>query len=598
MASTLMLLRVRIPSGSTLKLRVASTLTYSELLSMAAAEAGASTESCELSLNRENAIPRAAPGISLAQLGLAHGDLVYLMDRTIAAAPPAAADDGFTPTQTQVPATHHPINPTQAAGDEPSGSESSTMHDARALSLVTSTPPRPPTTLVPQGLVDAIASLLAASGADGPHEPIVVALHVLLHQCGFVPLPAGGSDTAARGKPGGAALPPTWRVTAPALYSLRYAHARAAGASTEADGAVLDLKAVPMGTSLLVHAMTLLPPAATAGGTATLIHWEVRASDHALSRGGESGGLTLLKLPRLVHTASTTLVQPLLDRIGTAAAAASGSRVGGVSPGPRLLDLCPELKFAILVHVADFRHLVQASGTCAELRRLALDDLLWHRLYEARFGDPPPWARDAHAAAGSAAAAAPTAASAAAAFRRRHQEELRAAREAERSRRAAREAAAAARFPPGGMPMGPWPGGGDGMYLGGMPYGGGMVPGILGGDFDRIPGGGLPPPFGPNPFGGRGGPYGGGGLPFGGGGLPAGPGGFLPPGAVPPGARHDLISPLLDPDGMSGMGGGLGGGMGGKGRGRGRGGGRGGFFPTMPGGGGGFDGWDPAGGML
>ena len=293
------------------------------------------------------------------------------------------------------------------------------------------------------------------------------------------------------------------------------------------------------------------------------------------------------------------------DLIGTAAASASGSRVGGVPPGPRLLDLCPELKFAILVHVADFRHLVQASGTCAELRRLALDDLLWHRLYEARFGDPPPWARDAHAAAGSAAAAAPTAASAAAAFRRRHQEELRAAREAERSRRAAREAAAAARFPPGGMPMGPWPGGGDGMFHGGMPYGGGMVPGILGGDFDRIPGGGLPPPFGPNPFGGRGGPYGGGGLPFGGGGLPfgggglpAGPGGFLPPGAVPPGARHDLISPLLDPDGMSGMGGGLGGGMGGKGRGRGRGGGRGGFFPTMPGGGGGFDGWDPAGGML
>jgi len=135
----------------------------------------------------------------------------------------------------------------------------------------------------------------------------------------------------------------------------------------------------------------------------------------------------------------------------------------------------------------------------------------------------------------------------------------------ERSRRAAREVAAAARFPPGGMPMGPWPGSGDGMFLGGMPYGGGMVPGILGGDFDP-------------------------------GGLSGGPGGFPPPGAVPPVARHDLISPLLDPDGMSG--GGVGGGMGGRGRGRGRGGGRGGFFPTMPGGGGGFDGWDPAGGML
>ena len=149
----------------------------------------------------------------------------------------------------------------------------------------------------------------------------------------------------------------------------------------------------------------------------------------------------------------------------------------------------------------------------------------------------------------------------------------------ERSRRAAREVAAAARFPPGGMPMGPWPGSGDDMFLGGMPYGGGMVPGILGGDFD--PGGGLPPPSGPNPSCGRGVPYGGGGLPFGGGGLPGGPGGFPPPGAVPPVARHDLISPLLDPDGVSG-GGGVGGGMGGRGRGRGRGGGRGGFSPTMP----------------
>jgi len=99
------------------------------------------------------------------------------------------------------------------------------------------------------------------------------------------------------------------------------------------------------------------------------------------------------------------------------------------------------------------------------------------------------------------------------------------------------------------MPMGPWPGSGDGMFLGGMPYGGGMVPGILGGDFDP-------------------------------GGLSGGPGGFPPPGAVPPVARHDLISPLLDPDGMSG--GGVGGGMGGRGRGRGRGGGRGGFSPTMP----------------
>jgi hypothetical protein len=119
------------------------------------------------------------------------------------------------------------------------------MHDARALSLATS--PRPPTTLVPQGLDDAIATLLAASGADGPaHEPIVVALHVLLHQlCTSVAssrcLPAvatlqhAASPAVRRHCPHGASC-------ARSLYCLIgyvidwYAHARVAGASTELRG--------------------------------------------------------------------------------------------------------------------------------------------------------------------------------------------------------------------------------------------------------------------------------------------------------------------------------------------------------------------------
>ena len=42
----------------------------------------------------------------------------------------------------------------------------------------------------------------------------------------------------------------------------------------------------------------------------------------------------------------------------------------------------------------------------------------------------------------------------------------------------------------------------------------------------------------------------------------AGPDGWLPHGAVPPGARFDPISPLVDPEGASGTGGWDGGGCG------------------------------------
>lgn len=113
-----------------------------------------------------------------------------------------------------------------------------------------------------------------------------------------------------------------------------------------------------------------------------------------------------------------------------------------------------------------------------------------------------------------------------------------------------------------------FPGPGGGPFGGGMPGFPGMVPGIIGGDFDRVPAGLIPPLHNPRP-------------------LPDGPPGFFgggyfhPPGSVPPGARYDPISPLIDPDGMSGQGG-LGplgpGRTGGRGIWPGRGRGRGGMF--------------------
>mmetsp|Transcript_3282 Transcript_3282/g.7832 ORF Transcript_3282/g.7832 Transcript_3282/m.7832 type:complete len:169 (-) Transcript_3282:137-643(-) len=143
-----------------------------------------------------------------------------------------------------------------------------------------------------------------------------------------------------------------------------------------------------------------------------------------------------------------------------------------------------------------------------------MDDTLWSPLFEGRFSM-------ADCDAGFARA-----------YRRRTLEERRAAQEAEQQRRHWRMPSPGfAAFPPPGV-----------APFGGMPGFPSGVPGIIGGDFDRTPG--LLPPFhAPRGF-----PEGGGGL----------AGGVHPPGAVPPGARYDPISPLIDPDGQSGFGGGIG----------------------------------------
>ena len=80
MSAAQILIRVRIPSGGTLKLRVPPSLTYGELLAQAAEAASVSTDGCHLSLNKKGPVPHAAPGVTLSQLGFCHGELLYLMD--------------------------------------------------------------------------------------------------------------------------------------------------------------------------------------------------------------------------------------------------------------------------------------------------------------------------------------------------------------------------------------------------------------------------------------------------------------------------------------------------------------------------------------
>ena len=192
----------------------------------------------------------------------------------------------------------------------------------------------------------------------------------------------------------------------------------------------------------------------------------------------------------------------------------------------QLLDLCAELRFAILSHVQDVSALCYAGASCVALRDLAYDDLLWARHYEAHFG--------------AEAAPSPSSAPVFVAFRRAYAQAKRAAQEAERQAEAGARAHAF-RMPGGLMPGGFMPGlpggAGGGLMPPGVPQGIGM----LGGDYDRLPSFSVPSPFGPSPFGGGSGV---GMMPPG---MPAGPGdGHLPYGSIPPGARFDPISPLID----------------------------------------------------
>ncbi|KAL1518401.1 hypothetical protein AB1Y20_002696 [Prymnesium parvum] len=520
------LLRVRTPSGATLKLRVEPTSSHAELLALAAQHAGLDSDVCTLSLNKRHPLS-AAPSARLTEMGVAHGDLLYLLTPADAAAPAAAPSPAATPPPpaatpppaaalrgpespaaaaaaaamarasvgragATVPAAAAPAAPAGVGGVRvvdgsayrPAEMPRSPLFDAAAQNVLRGAAKKPAATLVPQALVESMDGALKSSGARGAHEAVCVALHALLLQSGFVLSSLLG--TTIHPPSTAPALPPAWRASA-GVYVFGYGHTRQ---GSEGARAVLEVKAVPMGPHLMLVAMV------HGAREPALVQHRVRPADFVQPADGPITSVTnLTSTPRLVHELSARMVQPLLEELRTRVMDPSGEGVAF-----ELMDLCPELKFAILA-----------------------------------FLDPPAlwFAR---------------------AYRRRTLEERRAAQEAEQQRRHWRMPSPGfAAFPPPGV-----------APFGGMPGFPSGVPGIIGGDFDRTPG--LLPPFhAPR------------GFPGGGGGLA---GGFHPHGAVPPGARYDPISPLIDPDGQSGFGGGIGpmGPMGRGGRGGMRGRGRGGMF--------------------
>mmetsp|Transcript_41984 Transcript_41984/g.136223 ORF Transcript_41984/g.136223 Transcript_41984/m.136223 type:complete len:495 (+) Transcript_41984:2-1486(+) len=422
---------------------------------------------------------------------------------------------------------------------------------------------------VQEAIVLSIGHAVAAAAAGGgggcgfaPHDVVLLAAHALLASGGFVPAPSG--DGPATGPEGGAAagLPRGW-CSRGGMLALSYSHERRGGSGAP----LLEVRAVAMGSSVLLHAML------QGGGPQQLVSVQVDAS-RVSSVGAAAAALAPLR--PLLHLLGTRLLQPLLCSLRATVFDPSGA-----GAPTELVDLCPELQLAILAHLPAAA-LCRAASVSRSFASLAADDAIWRELFRASFGDLPP--RDLSAppsAAGPSTSAAPPPAGGAAkrAYAARLDEERTAAAEKEKRRRLHEQVLRDGppwyghlNPPPGHFnPPGPLPVNPGGAYPGGLPV---PLPGFVGGDFDRTPGfgplhGGAPG-FGPPP-----------GFP----GMPgAGNGRGMQPRYDPIGGGHD---PLVDPDGISGVGGGIGGVPMGPGRG-GRGRGRGGRFP-----GGGM--WDPDG---
>ncbi len=589
-------LRLRSDDNTTIKLHVEPHTTPRQLLLLAAHQHAAPPQATALSLDKTTALaPQDAP---LSHLGIASGDLLYLIaappatnaptpDAAAVAPPPQPANAGLAElcgmgfgAAQAIAALERaggsvaravellsappdaPAAPSKPALVPPSCSTaSSSAAPPVAATVPLSATAGPPTRARPTAVYEQLAAqLLAASASDRPPvtELVMLTLHVLLLDAGLVADATSGRALPFR-LPEGAAAPG-------GMYSLCYRHP---GQATDAPGAV-QVKAVQLGGSLIVHALLT----STKQPLQVTIELGGRCEAAAATTGSDFGPL--------LHLLGAQLVQPLLVHIRTHLL-----NPDSTTPALQLSDLCSEVKLAILSHLGA-RDLCRAAAVCRSFASLSVDDSLWRPLLLERF--PRHTAPTAPAAASSAAPSAADGRMCRAMYRAAlHQERAEEAgrrqrendREAARRRFYAEEREAALRF------MGPFgaPIGDEGLG----PFGGGTrgIPAI-GGDYDRRPFPGLPGPGGfPRPVA----------PPFGGGApprympAPGMPGGVvpMPDGAVPPGARYDPISPLMDDvDAGAGMfgGGGIGpfpgrgrGGRGGGGFGRG---GRGSWDPDSP----------------
>jgi hypothetical protein len=327
--------------------------------------------------------------------------------------------------------------------------------------------PPPAAPPVPDFLQRQLQQLGGAAAASG-HQLLALAVHAAVLESGL----AQAAPMAPRGK---------------GLLGAEYLLPGAAGAEPVRCG----VRCLELGPHLVVHATAAATARAApsgSGGPALARTLHLRVDEHVRAAAAPAGAGAGALFPRLPATWRLLKDQAALPLLLAACCAA------GRGPPFGLLALPQELQTRVL-EALPAQALAALAAACAPLRHLAAADVLWRGLFEREW--PQAGRHEAQEA-------------------ERHGYKWAFGRRwAERARRQRHR-----RLPPHAMMPVPFPGP--------MPFGPArrppfMPPGVVGGDYDRLPGGALPG-GGPGMFPGGGGALGAalGGGPF----MP----GFGPPG--------------------------------------------------------------------
>lgn len=343
-----------------------------------------------------------------------------------------------------------------------------------------------------------LGSVLESTKPKIPHDAVCGVVHLLMLDSGFQPSSSPfPSSLSSSSSDSWFAMPADWRRSS--QYLLQYSH-------PQARDATITLKCVPMQSLLLVHA--------SFRSSSEILSLKIPVPDFVrLDRPLDSGPGIFQKLDQFIRLFRDSISVRLVSQIYEATGSFSRKSLPG---------LAPDVKLVIFSYL-DAPSLCRVAQVSREFRRLAGDPFLWRQLAISHFHLPrdPINSQDWKAL-----------------FARRYREE-------QERKRARLLPAGGPELPPPHRLIVPPP-----FYPAPNPG----FPGIIGGDYDRFPGGlgggiggGFPNPLGPQPN-----------LPYG--------------GPIPPGARFDPFGPTPDINPFGG---------GNRGRGRGGGG-------NNPFGGGGF----------
>ena len=241
-----MLIRVRLPRG-TLKLRVEASLSYADVLSQIRQEASIPAE-CKiaLSLNKKDSLP-GLDAASIGSLGIAGGDLVYLLeDGGAPLSSTSATAAASTPTALPLPPGYRPsaatVSATATASRPSPGAAAAAAAEARAAAAVT--------TAASVG-GSATSSATPMQVDDGSNE----ALHQLVGM-GFTRERAGAALARSGGELERAvellvpSAPPSTRLNA-AAAPMEISHASIHPASSASSSASSSILADARGNALL-----------------------------------------------------------------------------------------------------------------------------------------------------------------------------------------------------------------------------------------------------------------------------------------------------------------------------------------------------------